>query len=303
MTKYMLADTEVIYDRFTKKDKMCSVYVPFDCKRNCAFCISKGIYSNGVDKDSFMKTLSSLVDSDVSEIVITGGEPMSDIKTLVEMLEMLHDKNVFINTSLFEDGYEEFVDVVNKYDCVNGINISRHGSNIFVDSSEILPDKSLSLINLVDDSAISLINKPVRINIVVSEKTDKDFILSIVNRWGNLNKNNLDITFREMYQTIDETSLHTFNSPVLNILTDLFEYHSSLYCHACDKIFFTGGSFTGDENGGLIRYHKGLSSTRIKIGNIVEMQELVLYPNGKLCTDWDGSEDGIEEFKKILNIK
>ena len=40
-----------------------------------------------------------------------------------------------------------------------------------------------------------------------------------------------------------------------------------------------------------------------KIGKIVEMQELVLFPDGELCTDWDKTTDGLEEYMRILNNK
>ena len=35
---YVLSDSEVTYTPETKKDKMCTVYFPADCKNNCKFC-------------------------------------------------------------------------------------------------------------------------------------------------------------------------------------------------------------------------------------------------------------------------
>ena len=43
-TLYVLSDSEVTYTPETKKDKMCTVYFPANCKNDCKFCTSKIFY-------------------------------------------------------------------------------------------------------------------------------------------------------------------------------------------------------------------------------------------------------------------
>lgn len=301
--KFMLADTEVVYDKYSKKDHMLSVYVPFDCERQCSFCISKEIYSGGVNIDAVINNLNKIRESDVTEVIFTGGEPMNNLEMLRVLIGIVDNKTVYINTSFLEDKSDEFIKFVNETECIKGINISRHKQSLFQDSFNPEDKHSFSMTVVASDEKVKKITKPVRINVVADPTFTEENVKNIVGRWAKLGKSNIDVTFRERYQDVNTETLHKFDSELLKILTTLYDYHSSLYCHACDKIFFTGETFTGDTAGGLIRYHKGLQSTRITIGTIVEMQELVMYPNGELCTDWDGTKDGLDEFKLLLNIK
>lgn len=300
--KFILADTEVLYDKNSKKDKMCTVYVPFNCSMGCEFCISKEIYNNGVSIEGVMNSLKSLRDSDVSEIVFTGGEPMNNLDALKEMLSIVDNKNVYINTSFFDKGSDEFIKIVNTFDCVKGVNISRHKKSFVEDCMARTSGGAWDIILLAPDEKVAMIKKPVRINIVCADEFNIFETDEYVNRWSKLSRAGFDITFRVPYQDVNNSNIHELENEHISKLTELYELDSMLYCHACDKLFFTGSTFTGNENGGYIRYHRGLHLTRIKIGTIIEMQELVMFPDGKIHTDWDGTDDGLEEFCNILKI-
>ncbi len=294
MTKYILCDSEVTYTPDTKKDKMCTVYFPADCKNNCKFCTSKAFYRNNrPNREKVLEWLNALAKSDVSEIVFTGGEPMSDITLLEEMLKMCKNKNVYINTTFLNKGKEEFINVVNKYECVKGINISRH--------CETYDEDCLLLNDIAMDEDVLSINTNVRINCFVGEKILEEKMRKILNRWEKVwfqKKNKtLDVSFRHDYNTVTPEVLHLLDTESIMAATEVGEYYGRVYCHACDKVLFR------TKNGMYFRIHRGLQNTRVKIGNIVEMQELVLFPDGTLCTDWDKTTDGLEEFMKILNIE
>lgn len=293
MSKYILCDSEVTYTPDTKKDKMCTVYFPADCKNNCKFCTSKVFYENNrPNREKVLEWLYALADSDVSEIVFTGGEPMSDIDLLEKMLEICKDKNVYINTTFLNNGKDVFVDLVNRYSCVRGINISRH--------CETYEKDLLLLDGIAEDEAILDINCNVRINCFVGEKISKEKMESIIKRWEKIwkrkNNKSLDVSFRHDYNVITPEILHLLDTDSIKAATEVGNYYGRVYCHACDKVLFKS------KNGMDFRIHRGLQNTRVKIGNITEMQELVLFPDGILCTDWDKTTDGIEEFMEILNI-
>ena len=294
MERYILCDSEVTYTPLTKKDKMCTVYFPADCKNDCRFCTSKVFYKeNKPNRDKVLEWLRALGDSDVSEIVFTGGEPMSDLSLLKEMLEICKEKNVYINTTFLENGKDEFIDLVNKYDCVKGINVSRHFESFYIDSK--------ILNGIAEDEELLKINTNVRINCFVGERISRDKMINILTRWEKIwekkNGNSLDVSFRHDYNTITPESLHLLDTESIYAATEVGEYYGRVYCHACDKVLFK------TKRGMNFRIHRGLQNTRVKIGHIVEMQELVLFPDGVLCTDWDKTCDGLDSYLQMLNVK
>lgn len=291
--KYVLSDSEVTYTLETKKDKMCTVYFPNDCKNDCKFCTSKAFYNMNIpNKEAVIEWLKAFEKSDLTEIVITGGEPMSDINLLKIMLFICKNKNVYINTTFLENGKEEFIELVNSYKNVKGINISRHTDSY---------DKDCNILKgIAKDQDVLKINTNVRINCFVGNSISADKMARIIKRWEPIwekkNNNSLDISFRHDYNIIVPETLHALDTESILAATSLADYYGRVYCHVCDKVLFK------TKKGMNFRIHRGLQNTRIKIGNITEMQELVLFPDGALCTDWDKTTDGIEEYLHILNI-
>lgn len=292
MQKYILSDSEVTYTKNTKKDRMCTVYFPKDCPNNCKFCTSKEFYNkNKPNKEKVLDWLKSFENSELTEIVITGGEPMSDIELLRKMLEYCKNKNVYINTTFFYRNLDEFINLVNEYTCIKGINISRHTESYEKDSK--------ILKNIAKDEEVLRINTNVRINCFVGEKINKDKMEQVINRWEPLweKKESLDLSFRHDYNTINESILHLLDTESIRSATEVGEYYGRVYCHACDKVLFK------TKKGMNFRIHRGLQKTRVKIGNIIEMQEMVLFPDGVLATDWDKTQDGLEYYLELLNIR
>jgi organic radical activating enzyme len=291
---FILSDSEVTYTPETKKDKMCTVYFPADCKNDCKFCTSKIFYEqNKPNQKKVLKWLQALADSLVSEIVITGGEPMSDLALLKEILTICKNKTVYINTTFLDNDKEEFIKLVNSFHNVKGINISRHTKSYKLDS--------VILRGIAKDEEILKIKTNVRINCFVGEKIEKDKMKQILNRWEPIweqkKDHKLDISFRHDYNKVVPENLHLLETESIKAATEVGNYYGRVYCHACDKVLFK------TKKGMDFRIHRGLPNTRVKIGNIIEMQELVLFPDGKLCTDWDKTQDGLEYYLKLLNIK
>lgn len=291
---YVLADTEVTYTPLTKKDMMCTVYFPHDCDNNCKFCTSKPFYLENVpNKEKVLEWLKSLSESNVSDFVITGGEVMTDLELLIEMLEILKHKTVYINTTFLNKNKDRFIEIVNHYPNIKGINISRHCETFEMDN--------LILSGVAPDEDILKINTNVRINCYVGMNINQDKMAKILYRWEKIwklkEKNTLDVSFRHDYNRMTEENLHILDTESIKSATELANYYGRVYCHVCDKVLFK------TKNGMSFRIHRGLQNTRISFGNIVEMQELVLFPDGVLCTDWDKTTDGLEEYLEILNIQ
>ena len=292
--KYILSDSEVTYTPETKKDKMCTVYFPADCKNNCKFCTSKVFYEKNVpNSKKVLYWLAALSESDVSEIVITGGEPMSDLGLLKKMLYLCRNKTVYINTTFMENGKEEFINLVNTNPNIKGINISRHTESY---------DNDLKILDCIaKDKDILKIKTNVRINCFVGESIDKEKMQQILDRWEPIYEekedHKLDVSFRHDYNKMNPSNLHLLDTESIMAATEVGDYYGRIYCHACDKVLFK------TKKGMSFRIHRGLQNTRVKIGNIIEMQELVLFPDGVLCSDWDKTQDGLDNYMKILNIK
>lgn len=291
---FILSDSEVTYTPETKKDKMCTVYFPSDCKNNCRFCTSKAFYESNVpNKQAVLDWLHAFEESDLSEIVITGGEPMSDLELLKEMLYVCRNKNVYINTTFLENGKEEFINLINTFKNVKGVNISRH--------CETYEQDCMLLSGIAQDQEVLKIKTNVRINCFVGDSISADRMAKIIKRWEPVyeQKENraLDLSFRHDYNKIVPEDLHALDTESIMAATELADYYGRVYCHVCDKVLFK------TKKGMNFRIHRGLQNTRIKIGNITEMQELVLFPDGCLCTDWDKTTDGIDEYLEILNVK
>ena len=291
---YVLSDSEVTYTPESKKDKMCTVYFPADCKNNCKFCTSKAFYKKNVpNPKEVLAWLHAFADSDLSEIVITGGEPMSNLDLLKEILDICKNKTVYINTLGCKVNQYESVKLVNSSPCVKGINISRHTTSYKTDQT--------FLHGIAKDEEVLKINTNVRINCFVGDKIDKDKMKKILNRWEPIwekkKNHSLDLSFRHDYNKIVPENMHLLDTESIVVATELADYYGRVYCHACDKVLFK------TKKGMDFRIHRGLPNTRVKIGNIIEMQELVLFPDGVLCTDWDKTQDGLDYYLKLLNIK
>ena len=81
-----------------------TIFVPYDCKNNCPFCINKEEYAD-MTGFSLEKICDSIRRMDSitpnCDFVFTGGEPFADIEKLQIMLDQIPTTHrVFINTTL-----------------------------------------------------------------------------------------------------------------------------------------------------------------------------------------------------------
>ena len=253
-----------------------TVMVPFDCPNNCPFCESKKEYAtnrpnlNGVlnTMELFFKRNNTL---DIPEVVITGGEPMADIRALYAILnEIPSDKDVYINTTLIKRNFEAFVELVNNHPQIKGINVSRHCTT-YEEDCKILH-------GIVADKEISRIKKSVRINCVIKDRKHS-FFRAVIARWENTG---VELSFRENFNEMTEEELHNPYSHSLPYVATVREYLGHTFCKVCDTTSFRS------YRGMVIRYHKGLKNTFINLGNDkYEINDIIIRQDGSIFCDWD----------------
>lgn len=282
-----------------RTDFSVTVYVPWNCTNNCKFCSSKKDYERiKSDYEKLKESLKLIRDSILPIVVFTGGEPSFDINKLKELLSIVDNKVVYINTSLPKRNSKEFIELVNAIDCIKGISISRHNPTYFEDSC--------MLREIVEDDVIAQIQKPVRIN-VVSQNEESFSIENIekyVARWSKIAKkkknNSLALNLRSNYCLQDIYNLHEMTkSKVINDLASHYFYDSHTFCNVCDTCTFE--KIDEDKNTELvIYYHRGVMNTSVQFANIVEINDLIIFQNGEICYDWDGKNENILKFLDMI---
>ena len=166
-----------------------TVFVPYDCKNNCPFCINKQEYKNpvGFSVEKVCESIRMFHEiTPKCDFVFTGGEPFADPDALQVMVDCVPEGHrVFINTTLPvselfpEERIIEFTRV-NKYK-ITCINVSRH------------------MVRYVEESNDELLSKlyvPVRINCVLFKHYPHDGMVDFANRFA---KYGLPIQFRADY--------------------------------------------------------------------------------------------------------
>lgn len=91
-------------------DNIDNIKIPFGLRRpptftcptiaaGSAFCESRKMYDTlNVSLDKTLEVLRRIADSDIEDIMITGGEPCDNLDYLGKMLDILKDKIVYVNT-------------------------------------------------------------------------------------------------------------------------------------------------------------------------------------------------------------
>lgn len=265
-----------------------TVFVPYDCKNSCRFCTTKKSYeekpANLEAVADEMRGILYYYSFPITDVVFTGGEPMENVaalKRLIEMIEPLN-KKVYINTTFTKKNLQEFIDLVNGNDTIQGVNISRHGET-FERDAYLLDD-------IAPDCEIAKIKKPVRINCLDKGQNLK----RIIDRW---NGKDVELSIRRDYrEQMTDDQLHNPYDPTPMMLIDMgFSYVGKTQCNVCDTTIF-------EREGMIVRYHKGLERSSILHGNTLEFNDLIIDQNGNFAYDWKESNERIvQEMKKEFN--
>lgn len=279
-----------------------TVYVPWDCPNNCPFCSSKEEYKNGVNANRIIEELGAISRSNIEEVVFTGGEPSARPLMLSKFVSMVPSKRVFVNTTLLDNTVYDFVYYINRLDNVEGVNISRHGRDEDEDG----------LLGTAPDDWVARICKPVHVNVVAPEIKH---IPAIIDRWAKVAEkrwrlglqrpgSEMTICIREDYTKMTVDKLHDpYEDPYIKRMADTpgFEYYGHTSCNVCDTVSFMSNVEVYPRRL-YVNVHRGVEKTAIQFGNAIEVNDIVLFPDGTLCYDWDKSCVVTDDMRNWLGL-
>ena len=266
-----------------------TVFVPYDCRNNCPFCINKQEYAD-MSGFSLEKICESIERMDRitprCDFVFTGGEPMANLDALQIMLDKIPTTHrVFINTTLpvFDDQPEEdilafFQRNKEKITCVN---ISRHMQKYVQESP---------------DELIARLPVPRRVNCVLYKKYPAEQLPGFVERWKG---KGVSIQFRYDYtDTTPENLYRTEDDTILHDLKRFFTYRGLDGCRMRNGYHF-------EHDGVEITYHRTLPYS-----TIVETDEngvtwdilydVLIKQNGDIHSDWTGVLMDVDAYEKVV---
>lgn len=264
----------------------CTIFVPVVCGNNCSFCNTKKDYDGFIyDKKYLAKIINHINNLNksnfVSEFVITGGEPFADLAILEEIVNAC-EKPVFINTSLpkTQKAYN-IVKFINENKKVRGVNISRH-----IGLTHSVPVYGTEIIDMIE--------KPVRINCLVTEKNFQIHkINELLENYIDNNENRL-LNLRADYRTINDSNLKS-RDYIFNQLLDEYEYMGSNGCLACYTSFFNTA------NGNKICYHRGIENSSVVTKDKIYVNDIIVDMYGNLYYDWNKPLEHNTEFRDLFS--
>lgn len=265
-----------------------TVFVPYDCRNNCPFCVNKEEYSDttGFSLEKICESI-KIMDEITPEcdFVFTGGEPFSNLESLQKLLDQVPATHkVYINTTfpVFADQPgEAMIEFCERNkDKVTCINISRH----LVKYVEESPDELLAQIPV-----------NTRVNCVLYKDYPTGRLMNYVERFE---KYGIPIQFRFDYtDTTPENLYEEEHDKILHDLKDLFTYTGLDGCRMRCGYHF-------DYNGLEMTYHKTLPySTIVETDdNGVTydiLYDILIKQNGDIHGDWDGKILDVEKYRNV----
>lgn len=252
-----------------------TVFVPYDCKNNCPFCVNKHEYRDmtGFSLERILESI-RLMDSITPncDFVFTGGEPMADLDGLDVMLSAIpHTHRVFINTTfptMGVYGAEEMLSFVHAHrDKITCINISRHMQHFVIEG----PDEVLGDIDI-----------PKRVNCVLYKNFPTEKLPDFADRFGVFH---IPIQFR--YDYTETTLENLYDESNDQIIKDLKRYFTYMGMDGCRMR--CGYHFKYGDN--HMTYHKTLPySTITELGpdgvTYDILYDILIKQTGKICSDW-----------------
>lgn len=264
----------------------CTIFVPVVCGNNCSFCNTKKDYDGFIYDEKYLTKIINHIKNlnktyFVSEFVITGGEPFADLEILEKIVNAC-DKPVFINTSLpkTQKAYN-IVKFINENKKVRGVNISRH-----IGLTHSVPVYGTEIIDMIE--------KPVRINCLITEQNFKIHkINELLENYIDNNPNRL-LNLRADYRTINDSNLKS-RDYIFNQLLDEYEYMGSNGCLACYTSFFN------TQNGDKICYHRGIENSAVVTKDKIYVNDIIVDMYGNLYYDWNKPLEYITEFRDLFS--
>jgi len=268
-----------------------TIFVPYDCKNNCPFCINKEEYAD-MTGFSVEKICESIRRMDAitpnCDFVFTGGEPFADIKKLQIMLDEIPTTHkVFINTTLPVSELQTEDDILafterNKHK-ITCINISRHVQKYVVESN---------------DELLAKLPVPFRVNCVLYKNYPVDKLVPYMERF--LKIPGASIQFRFDYTATTPDNLYSQeDDKILQDLKKLTTYTGLDGCRMRCGFHF-------DYKGMELTYHKTLPYSTIvetdpETGITYDiLYDILIKQTGEIHSDWTGVVMDVDAYEKVV---
>ena len=266
-----------------------TVFVPYDCRNNCPFCINKPEYADcsGFSLEKIIESIHVIDEiTPACDFVFTGGEPFANLESLQRMLDAVPSTHkVYINTTFPVQpgcGPEEMIAFTERNkDKITCINISRH-VDPYVEESP--------------DEVVAAIATPKRVNCVLYRDYPSHELKDFAERWR---KWHIPIQFRYDYtETTPENLYEEENDPILQDLKSQFEYMGLDGCRMRNGFHFRYKDLH-------MTYHKTLPySTIVETGEdgvtYDILYDLLIKQNGDLHSDWTGVKLDVEKYRRVV---
>ena len=280
-----------VYVKAGRDNLALTVFVPWDCTKNCSFCTTKQLYKKkiatiGEIEEKMKKLLKGF--PMIKEVVISGGEPFNNLHDLWRLVLNIDRKyNIYVNTSfpkIKEEDKYYFEKVVER---IKGINVSRHLNHDYSAFSSY--EDMMNLCPYLPD---------IRINILLNKHIDPDNLeesKDIIKHIEHIKRYKFfDIQLRANYL---KTSF-VYNMLGTPFYLDEYMDETSYYINSLGRNFTRSGcevcrTVSVEYSKNLyISFHKGLKNTLLleKDDNgkdIFIVNDVILTPTAEVKLDWD----------------
>ena len=268
-----------------------TIFVPYDCKNNCPFCINKAEYAN-MEGFSVEKIIASIKRMDsitpYCDFVFTGGEPFADMASLQRMLDAIPTTHkVYINTTLpvFENQSEEDIIEFTRKNShkITCINISRHMQHYVQESN---------------DSMLPKLFVPFRINCVLYKDYPTDRIVPYLERFRKIPGASIQFRF-DYTATTPENLYDEADDKILRDLKAIAPYTGLDGCRMRCGFHF-------DYHGMELTYHKTLPYSTIVETDPTDgvtydiLYDILIKQNGDIHSDWTGVMLDVDAYEKVV---
>ena len=265
-----------------------TVFVPYDCKNNCPFCINKQEYActEGFSAEKICQSIRTMHEiTPECDFVFTGGEPLADLDSLQSMLDIIPATHrIFVNTTLpLMQSYttDDIVSFLNRnVGKITCINVSRHTRKYVVEG---------------DDDIFDRIEVPKRINCVLFGEVKEEKISGFINRFQT---HGLPIQFRSDYtHTTPENLYDIADDQIYQLLDKMLGCTGASGCRMrCNFDFGNGNP--------AISYHKTLPYSTVTVqrnGKSYDiLYDIIVKQNGDIHSDWTGVKLDVEAYRKVV---
>ncbi len=268
-----------------------TVFVPYDCKNHCPFCINKGEYAD-LTGFSLEKICQSIRRMDAitpyCDFVFTGGEPLSELDSLQVMLDQIPTTHrVFINTTLPVSEFQSEDDILafaarnrRKITCIN---VSRHMQKYVVESN---------------DSLLARLPVPFRVNCVLYKNYPAEKIVPYLERFRAIPGASIQFRF-DYTATTPENLYDEEHDKILHDLRKIAVYTGLDGCRMRCGFHF---NYRGME----LTYHKTLPYSTIVERDPADgvtydiLYDILIKQNGDIHSDWTGVPLDVDAYENVI---